>query len=248
MTDESSHNTSSTISEQSRPTPPERKKSRRRLIIVLVCVLIIASGIWFWVLAQRDIEDKVKDLWEGVRYKEGPSKNLPEAVGDIKTLLAELPEVPMASEATPLSADDEKRRVSFLDGSFSLIPAADSRKVDLGAGGLATYDSPGDCGLAIVQFSFIEDDPFALIRKSLAWWVGELRVVQKGVVTLDGQKAIILTTRGMIAQTEPSQQMSCVLYNHGKGKAIMLQFSTTPEAFDQDRRIMENVLRTVRIR
>lgn len=241
------------MSEQLPQTLPKREKSRRRMIIVLVCVLIIAGGVCLWVLVQRDMENKVRDWWEGIRsvqgnYNEGPSKELSEAVGDIKALLAELPEVPMTTEATPPSAEDEKRRVSFLDGSFSLIPAADWRKVDLGAGGLATYDSPGDCGLAIVQFSFIEDDPFALIRKSLAWWVGELRVVQKGVVTLDGQKAIILTTRGMIAQTEPSQQMSCVLYNHGKGKAIMLQFSTTPEAFDQDRRIIENLLRTVRIR
>ena len=74
----------------------------------------------------------------------------------------------------------------------------------------------------------------------------EFRVVQKGAVTLNGHRAIVLVTSGKMAETVPVQLMHCVFY--GGSSAIMLELTTAPQDYDRDRRIMENVLRTIRTR
>ncbi len=232
------------------PTPPQRHKPRILLIVAFVCVtLVVAAAIWWFAWGRQDMNTWAEDLWKEARDGETGAgrQDADKAAQAVKALLAGLPEAPMITEPTDPSVEDEQRRVSFLDGQFSLIPPAGWNKSNMDLGGLAIYESPDDSSLHVSLFPATRTDPIESIQKIQTAIMDDYRVVQNGAVTLNGRRAIVLVTRGMITEETPMQLMNVIVY-YGDRSAFMLELTTTPKGYDRDRRIMEAVLRSVQTR
>jgi len=160
------------------------------------------------------------------------------------------------STSTPSQAD-ERRRVAFLDGKISLIPPAGWKDMGTeGHGGLAVYglwedgqDVTDDSTMQIVEFPRNLRDPVGAIEKQFSAMGEDFSVLQKGVITVDGHRAILLAMQYTAVITPTSSMkmriVDCVIY--GEGFALAVELTSSPKMYDRDRAALESVIRSVRM-